>query len=249
MGRDKIPSNQTTFITVAAGKVMFSLPLVSLFVGLFVGLSVNNIAGKRVNGFSWNFQDRTGMTHGTFWNNLVMFHLTPWTLDLFLALFWGMRVCYHYCGKTDECIFMNFSGKVSLKTRNNLQHFCHVAVNPLNPGLIFLFPGFAFLGDIMEKRVNGFSLYFQDMSRTPQKIIWYTVSRLNRLFHALPFTRCGVSVTTITVKRFNQTSWNFQHMSAMVQGTFWNIFRLMRLTPWIQDIFYYLGASTVCAAQ
>ena len=53
---------------------------------------------------------------------------------------------------------MRFSAKVGNETRNNLEYFQDVVVNPLNPGLIFLFPGSVSVSNVMEKkRVNGFS--------------------------------------------------------------------------------------------
>ena len=52
---------------------------------------------------------------------------------------------------------MKFSEKDGHDTRNNLEHFRDVTVNPLNPGSIYLFPGYVFVCNIIEKRVNGFS--------------------------------------------------------------------------------------------
>ena len=52
---------------------------------------------------------------------------------------------------------MKFSEKDGHDTRSNLEYFQDVAVNPLNPGLIYLFPGSVFVCNIMEKMVNGFS--------------------------------------------------------------------------------------------
>ena len=52
--------------------------------------------------------------------------------------------------------FMTFSVKVVYETRKNLEHFRHIAVNSLNPGLIFLFYGFVVVGNVMVKRTNGF---------------------------------------------------------------------------------------------
>ena len=49
-------------------------------------MSVTNITGKWMNGFSWNFQDRTAMTQRTDWNILRMLCLTPWIQGLLLFL-------------------------------------------------------------------------------------------------------------------------------------------------------------------
>ena len=115
-------------------KVIFSFNLC-----WFVRLSVSNIAGKRLKGFSWNFQDMSGMIHGTFWNILGMLRLTPW---------W-----------------------------------------------------------------QGFFFYV--------------------------FLRKPVSVSNITGKLMNGFPWNFQQRLGLRQGTIWNIFGMLQLTPSIQDQFFY----------
>ena len=55
-----------------------------------------------------------------------------------------------YHGKTDEWIFMKFSGYVDYDTRNNLEHFGGDAFNPLDTGFIFLFSGSLFISNIMK---------------------------------------------------------------------------------------------------
>ena len=65
---------------------------------------------------------------------------------------------------------MKFSEKDEIDTGSNLKHFWDVAVNPLNPGSIYLFNGSVFVCNIMEKRVNGFSSNFYEMSGTTQEI-------------------------------------------------------------------------------
>ena len=66
---------------------------------------------------------------------------------------------------------MKFSEKDGHDTRSNLEYLRDVTINPLNPGLIYLFSGSVFVYNIMEKRVNGFSRIFYEMSGTTQKII------------------------------------------------------------------------------
>ena len=70
-----------------------------------------------------------------------------------------------------EPIFMKFLEKDRLDTRSNLEHFRDVAVNPLNPESIHQFSGSVFVCNIMEKRVNGFSWNFYEMSGTTQEMI------------------------------------------------------------------------------
>ena len=74
----------------------------------------------------------------------------------------GIHICLRRTsdrlyGKMDKCIFIQFSAKIQHETGNNREHFRDVSIKPLNPGSIFLFPGFVFVSNIMEKRVNGFS--------------------------------------------------------------------------------------------
>ena len=84
---------------------------------------------------------------------------------------------------------MKFSEKDGHDTGSNLEHFRDVTVNPLNPGSIYLIPGFVLVCNIMEKRVNGFSCNFYETSEMTPEIISLTVLYLPRLFHGLP-SRC-----------------------------------------------------------
>ena len=52
---------------------------------------------------------------------------------------------------------MKFSGYIAHETKNNLEHFRVVMINPLNSGSIFLFCESVIVGTVMEKRMNGFS--------------------------------------------------------------------------------------------
>ena len=63
--------------------------LVGRSVGLYVlsvYLSICNIAGKRMNGFSWNYLDRSDMTQRTTRNICGMLRLPPWIHDIPLYL-------------------------------------------------------------------------------------------------------------------------------------------------------------------
>ena len=66
---------------------------------------------------------------------------------------------------------MKFSGKIAHETKNNLEHFRVVVINPLNSGSIFLFYESVIASTIMEKRMNRFSWNFRDISGTTQEII------------------------------------------------------------------------------
>ena len=125
--------------------------------------------GKRLNGFSWNFQCRWDLVQGTIRNIFRLLYLTSRAQNCFF--FGGIRDCSQYCGKTFERIFMKFSAKHGHETRNNLKHFRDVVVNTLNSGLIFLFPGTVFVSNIMEEGMNGFSWNFHEISGRTQKII------------------------------------------------------------------------------
>ena len=69
------PRNGKSYVFISVGLC------VSLLVCLFV--SVDNIAEKQVNRFSWHFQDRSGMTQGTIWKIWGVSHLTAWVLGFF----------------------------------------------------------------------------------------------------------------------------------------------------------------------
>ena len=56
---------------------------------LFVCLSVDNIKEKCVKGFSWNFQDRSGLIQGTIWKTWKVSRLTPWVTGFLFLCFQG----------------------------------------------------------------------------------------------------------------------------------------------------------------
>ena len=56
----------------------------------------------------------------------------------------------------DERIFMKFSGKIAHETKNNLEYFRVVVINPLNSGSIFLFSESVIVSIIMENRWTDF---------------------------------------------------------------------------------------------
>ena len=133
------------FVTSAMAKVMFSSLSVALSVCLSaclsVCLSVSNITGKRLNGFSWFFQGKWDLIQGTIENIFRMFYYIPST-QAFLSTFrrnpW-LLTALQKNGWTD---FHEIFTKGRFDTRSNLEHFRVVTVNPLNPGSIYLFPGF-----------------------------------------------------------------------------------------------------------
>ena len=59
----------------------------------------------------------------------------------------------------------------------------------------------------------------------------------NRRF--FPFFRGIHALSSIAEKRWNGFSWNFQKRPDMTQGAIWNIFGMLRLTPWILGRFIY----------
>ena len=69
-------------------------PFICLFACLWTTLRK-----KRVNGFSWNLQDRSGMIHGTIWKNWGVSRLTPWVLG------------YLYCVLRKSVSVTNITGK------------------------------------------------------------------------------------------------------------------------------------------
>ena len=96
-----------------------------------------------------------------------MFHLTPWTQKIFFDIFffffffflgggvvvWGGDPCLLATLRENE--WTDFHEIFSKGwTRDNLENFQDIAVNPLNPGSISLFYGFVIVGDIMIKKTG-----------------------------------------------------------------------------------------------
>ena len=77
-------------------KVIFSSLLVCLLTCLFVCLFVclwTTLRKKLVNGFSWNFQDSSGIIRGAIWKIWDVSHLIPWVLGFFYCIFKEICVC------------------------------------------------------------------------------------------------------------------------------------------------------------
>ena len=127
---------------------------VAVSVCLSVCLSVSNITEKRLNGFSLNRD--------------VPFN--PLNTGFFFEFSEESVSVSNITGKRVERMFVKFLAKDGYETKNNLEYFRNVAVNSLNPGSIFLFPGSVFVSNIIEKLVNGFSCNFHEMSDTMQEI-------------------------------------------------------------------------------
>ena len=143
--------------TSAMAKVRFS----SLSVALSVCLSVCLLATLRENdwtdfheffsvGGTW-YKDQLGTFSGCSiqpMNTGILFHLfrrNPWLLA-------AMQ-------KTVERIFMKWK-RTDLTQGAIWDTFRMLWLTPLNPGLIYLFPGSVFACNIIEKQVNGFSWNF-----------------------------------------------------------------------------------------
>ena len=56
------------------------------------------------------------------------------------------------------------------------------------------------------------------------------------------FSKESMPLSSIAEKRLNGFSWNFQRRADLAQGAIWNIFGMLRLTPWMLSRFvYFLG--------
>ena len=131
---------------------------------------------------------------------------------------------------------MKFSGKIAHATKKNLEHFWVVVINPLNSGSIFLFCKSVIVSTIKEKRMNGFSLIFHDISGTTQKI--------DRLFHAwldcFMVSHLGAGVCLLVISWTNRRI-DFHEISRMYR--LWHkepprkFVVVMRWTPWKQGLF------------
>ena len=65
---------------------------------------------------------------------------------------------------------------------------------------------------------------------------------INRLNTGLfpTFSEKSMAPSSITEKRLNGFSWNFPKRTDLPQGAIWNIFMMLRLTPWILGRFFYV---------
>ena len=89
------------------------------------------------------------------------------------------------------------------------------------------------VSNITGKRLNGCSWIFQgNIFRMFHLILW------TQAFFAL-FRRNPRLLTALGKKRLNGFSWNFQNKTDLTQGTIWNTFGILRLTPWILRRFIY----------
>ena len=73
----------------------------------------------------------------------------PFDTEFLFLCFKEIRICEQHNRKTQERIFITFSGQIGHETRNNIEHFLYVAANPLDPGWIFQFSGSVFSSNIM----------------------------------------------------------------------------------------------------
>ena len=78
----------------------------------------------------------------------------------------------------------------------------------------------------LDKRNN--QEHFQDVPFNP----------LNTGFFPT-FSEQSMPLGSIAEKRLNRFSWNFQKRMDMTQEAIWNIFGMLRLTPWILGRFIY----------
>ena len=79
-----------------------------------------------MNRFSWHFHNWSDMVQGTFWNSVGMLCLIPWIQYFFPILFRIICACDR---KTEDRIYVKFSGLVGHDTRHNLQHFGELTFN------------------------------------------------------------------------------------------------------------------------
>ena len=99
------------------------------------------------------------------------------------------------------------------------------------------------VSNVTEKRLNGFS--WNLLGRWD--LLQGTIGNIFRMFHLTPWTQDfyphfseqSMPLRSIAEKRLNGFSWNFQKKTDMPQGAIWNIFGMLRLTPWILGRFIY----------
>ena len=108
---------------------------------------VYNIMEKRMNRFSWNFYETSGMTQEI----VSRFH--TWL----------------------ERLTVSHLEYVAYGIRKNLDHLGDDRFNPLDTGLFFLFVGSVFVGNITDYRMDGHSWNFQDMGTRRSRLHCFTL--------------------------------------------------------------------------
>ena len=137
-------------------------------VGSFLlSLSVCNITGKLINGFSRNYQSRWDLVQGIYGNIWGMIQLTICIQESFFLIFRESLAVSNIAEKWMTGFSWHFQGRLDIR-KKNLEHFEDVALKVLDPGPIFLFSGYAPHSNIIEKRLNGFSWFFHDISGIAQ---------------------------------------------------------------------------------
>ena len=131
--------------------------------------SISHIVEKRVNGFSYNFQDESDIRQGTIWNVLEMLRLTPWTQGI---CFYFLHLCLLAAlPKTVQPICMKFSGYVGPDTTKTigrtLSHLTRLFHGPHTSGSVMhvCFQHF-------WKWMNGFSWNFRVRSDITRGTSW-----------------------------------------------------------------------------
>ena len=87
------------------------------------------------------------------------------------------------------------------------------------------------VSNIMEKQLNRFHEIFICLSVS--NIMEKQLNRFHEIF------RVGGTWCKEQLGTFSGFSWNFQRGMDMTQGAIWNIFGMLRLTPWILGQFIY----------
>ena len=88
---------------------------------------------------------------------------------------------------------------------------------------------------------------FHEFFQSRWDLIQGTIGSIFRLFHSTPwiqeffhtYSEESMTLSSIAEKRLNGFSWNFQKTMDLTQGTLWNTFGMLRLTPCIMGRFIY----------
>ena len=150
-------------------KVMFSSLLVCLLVCC---MYVDNIAEKRVDGFSWNFQDRSGMIQETIWKIWGV----PLGTEFFTVFSMKSVSVSKIKGKRMNGFSLNFQQRLDMRPATIYNIFGMLLLAPWIQGRLFYFLDPCLLVMLWKNGRTGFP-------EIPMKCQRRTKKLLSRLFH------------------------------------------------------------------
>ena len=124
---------------------------------------------KRVNGFSWNLQDRSGMIHGTIWKIWGVSRLTPWVLGYLYCVLRKSVSVTNITGKRMNGFSWNFQQRSDMRQGMIYNIFGMLRLTSWIHGRFFLLRGSVFVSNVMENEWTDFHEFFMKCQGRPKK--------------------------------------------------------------------------------